>query len=720
MDISADHASHDTKTGMSTLQGNVVVRQGDREIHTQQAEYNLNTNGIRTQGAVEYQDPVMHVTGQGGDYSPTQGADFRSAQFEMLQRPANGSATTMKLTPQGVVDMKGVKFTTCPKGEQSWKITADSVTLDTRSRIGEAHDARVDFEGVPILYLPWLSFPIGSDRKSGFLFPTIGNTSRSGAELEVPYYWNIAPNADFTFEPIIYSRRGADLGGDLRFLTSNDHGELNWNYLPYDNVFGSSRSLVKLVNVMELPDHFRFSIDAENVSDSNYFEDFATGPEGTSTAFVQQQAAVTYRDEHWKLDAEMQHYQTIDNTLVDPALGGSPLNKPYARLPRIAVDADYGLGPAQELKYGFESEIVNFDRAINFDRASCFVQPGVNPCVTGWRFDFMPSVGLDFGAPGWFLRPGIAWRVTQYELDDTVPGQDRSPSRVLPIATFDTGLVFEREAGSHDQRIVTLEPRMLYLYVPYRDQDQLPLFDTAVPDLDPVELFRNNRYVGADRVGDADQLSIGVTSRLLDAGNGKQFLSATIGQAYYFTNPRVVIPGEEVRTDSRSDFVAQIALTAFQNWNADLGVQWDPQDSRSEREDINIQYKTSGQAVINVGYRYQRDVLDQTEVSTAWPISQSWSLYVRGIYSIRDAEALERFAGFEYRACCWRVRFGARRYVSTHPVAPATTGSQDTGVWLQLELTGLASVGSASDSFLTEATRGYVPAENPAQRLRGP
>jgi LPS-assembly protein len=720
IDITADQATG--TGGKAKLQGNVIVRQGDREIRTQQADFDRNTNAVKTDGAVEYQDPVVHVTGEGGDYSPTQGADFRSAQFDLRQRAARGSADTMRLTPQGLIDLKGVKFTTCPKADEAWRLRADSVTLDTRSRIGEAHAARVDFEGVPIMYLPWLSFPLGNERKSGFLFPTIGSNSRSGAELAVPYYWNIAPNADFTFEPMLYSRRGTDLGGDLRFLEPKDHGELIWNYLPYDDLARASRSRVKLNNVMDLPDDFRFSIDAENVSDNTYFEDFAQGPEGTSTAFVQQQAAVTYRDEHWNIDGEMQHYQTIDTTLVNPALGGSPLNKPYARLPRLAVSADYGLGPAEILRYGFESELVNFDRAINFDRAvSC--QPlvaGVNPCATGWRMDLMPQASLDFEAPGYFVRPGIAWRATQYELDHTDPGEDRSPVRTLPIASFDTGLLFERDAGSHDQRRVTLEPRLLYLYVPYRNQDRLPLFDTAVPDLDPVELFRNNRYVGADRVGDANQVSLGVTSRLLNALDGKQYLSATFGQIYYLTNPRVVIPGEEVRTDHRSDFVAQLALTAFQDWSADLGLQWDPQTSRSERSQVNIQYKPAPQAVINVGYRYQRDVLDQAEVSAAWPISHSWNLYVRGVYSIKDGEALERFAGFEYRACCWRVRFGGRRFISSHPVAPATTGSQDTGVWLQLELAGLASVGSASDAFLTESIRGYTPLESATQKFRSP
>ncbi|MGH8140080.1 MAG: LPS-assembly protein LptD [Steroidobacteraceae bacterium] len=713
IDITSDRATLGTD-GNATLQGNVTVHQADREIHAQHAQYNTKTNGIKTEGAIEYEDPVVHVTGEGGNYTPAEGADFQSAQFDLRQRAARGSADTMRLTPQGVLDLKGVRFTTCPKAKEAWRIRADRVTLDTRSRIGSARDARVDFEGVPILYLPWLSFPLGNERKSGFLFPTVGNSSRSGAELAVPYYWNIAPNADFTFQPILYSRRGADLGGDLRYMNPSDHGELTWNYLPYDDVFGASRSRVKLTNVMELPGDFRFSIDAENVSDTTYFEDFAQGPEGTSTAFVQRQATLTYRDEHWKIDGEVQHYQTTDNTLAQT-------DRPYARLPSLAVSGNNSWGPAELLRYGFESEVVNFARSVNFDRAAaCGLAFGVDPCVTGWRVDVMPDASIDLAGPGYFVRPGIAWRATQYALRNTDPGEDRSPLRTLPIASFDTGLLFERNAGSHDQRRVTLEPRLLYLYVPYRNQDQLPLFDTALPDLDPVELFRNNRYVGADRVGDANQVSVGVTSRLLDARDGRQFLAATFGQTYYFTTPRVLLPGEEVRTDHRSDFVAQLALTAFQDWSADLGLQWDPQTSRSERSQVNIQYKPAGESVINVGYRYQRDVLEQAEISTAWPISQSWNVFLRGVYSLKDHTALERFAGFEYRACCWRVRFGGRRFVSTHPVPPATTGAQDTGIWVQLELTGLASVGSASDSFLTEAIRGYAPADRTMQKLPAP
>jgi LPS-assembly protein len=722
IDIHSDQAKM-AVNGDADLKGNVVVRQGDREIHADEIQYNSKTNAFKTDSSLEYEDPVVKITGNGGDYSPALGADFRSATFDLQQRPARGTADAMKLSPQGVIDLKGVRFTTCPKSEESWQIKAKSVTLDTGARVGEARSATVDFEGVPILYLPWVSFPLSNERKSGFLYPTIGNNSRSGFSVSVPYYWNIAPNADLTFEPIEYSRRNVDLGGEARYMNSFDHGAISWNFLPYDSVFNAGRSRIKINNAMELPADFRFTIDAENVSDTHYFEDFAQGPEGTSTAFLQQQAKVTYRDEHWKFDGEVQHYRTTDYTLAEA-------DRPYSRLPRLGVSADFGWGPAEQLRYGFQSEVVNFHRSVSpvelLSDGSlqnvCFRVP--NPCVNGWRFDAMPQVSLDFSEPGYFIRPGVAWRATQYELDNTQPGQDAAPTRTLPIASFDTGMVFEREAGSHDQRRITLEPRLLYLYVPYRNQDNLPMFDTGLPDLDPVELFSNNRYVGADRIGDANQISLGVTSRLLDSRDGRQFLTATVGQIFYFTNPRVVLPDQWIdgrpvptetpRTDNRSDFVAQVALTAFQNWSGDIGVQWNPQTSQTERAEVNVQYKTDGQSVVNLGYRYQQEVLSQAELSSSWPVSDAWNIFVRGIYSLQDHKSLERFAGFEYRACCWKVRLGGRSFVSNR------TGSSDTGVYLQLELTGLASVGSESDSFLTTAIRGYVPAENPIRQPQPP
>ena len=723
--VTSDRATL-THSGKALLEGHVVLRQGQRKIQASQVEYDSRSGSIRTRGGIEYTDPVVRVTGKGGSYSPLEGARFENAHFSLLQRSARGTARLMQLTPRGLLRLRGVAFTTCPQTPPAWVLRASKITLDTRTRVGTGENARIDLHGVPILYLPWVSFPLGNVRKSGFLFPTFGNTSRGGFQISTPYYWNIAPNADFTLEPTEYQKRGIDAGGDLRLLSRRGYSELDWDYLPNDTTYHGSRSRVRLRSVTELPDRFRLTLDGENVSDSRYFEDFSSGPEGASTAFLDRRAVLSYRSVHWNIRGMAQQFQTIDNTL--------PLSeRPYSRAPDLTVGADYGWGPGDLVRYGFKSEVVDFRRS------------GHSTAVEGWRYDFKPAVSLNLGGPGYYIRPSIAWRATQYELSHTTPGQPSAPSRTLPIASVDTGLKLERTAGAHGRRLILLEPRLMYLYVPYRNQSRLPIFDTGLPDLQPVELFRTNRYVGADRVGDANQVSAGLTTRLLNARNGRQYLTATFGEEFYFATPRVRLPGEIVRTDRRSDVVAELALTGLRHFSAHADLQWNPQASRAERADIGIQYRRSGERVINLSYRYERAGIEraaagtgfcgasstlasvccttaatplagncgirQAEISAAWPIGRSWSVFARGIYSLQDHEALERFVGFEYRSCCWSVRLGARRYVAFRPtVAGEAVGAQDTGIYVQVELTGLASVGSAPDKFLSETIPGYVPA----------
>ncbi|HYB66149.1 MAG TPA: LPS assembly protein LptD [Steroidobacteraceae bacterium] len=727
IEIKADTADVSVE-GKGSLKGDVVVRQGDVELRAGEMQIDKPSQFVQSAGRIEYRDPLVHVTGAGGSYSAATGAEFKGAQFDLRERAARGAADSLALTPDGVLHLRNVTFTTCPLSHEAWQLKASSITLDTRDQIGTGHNASVDFLGVPLVYLPWVSFPLGSERKSGFLFPSVGSTSSSGFQLAVPYYWNIAPNADFTFQPVEYTKRGPDLGGDLRFLTADQHGELQWNYLPNDTLYGGSRSRVQLNDVAELPADVRLTVDAQTVSDVLYFQDFSQSPAGTSTSFLNRSATLSYRDAHWSVDGQAQQYQTIDTTvLVD--------ERPYARVPRLAVASDYSLFGL--LHYGFASEIVDFQHAPS--------TAGLPPLPAGWREDVTPALSLALAGPGYFFRPALAWRATWYQLTDTLPGTPTSLSRNLPLGSVDTGLVFERESGSHDQRTLTLEPRVQYLYVPYRDQSSLPVFDTGLPDLNVVELFRSNRYVGADRVSDANQLTTALTSRLLDAQSGRQFLTATIGQSYYFTTPRVTLPGETPLTAPHSDFVAQLALTGFADWNADAAVQWDPDHQRSERTQLNLQYKPARDAVLNLSYRYERFVqlpefvqgvelpcnpaapvqpgvptgcdirgFDQVDASGAWPIRRSWNMFVREVFDLRNHEELERFAGFEYRACCWRLRLGARHYVSSF------TGSRDTGIWLQLELAGLAGVGSASDTSLSEEIRGYTPADTSVQKIKAP
>jgi LPS-assembly protein len=697
--IEADGAELGVK-GNTDLKGNVVIKQGDREIRANDAQYTPDDTALKIEGELEYLDPVVHVQGRRGNYSQSTGAEFKDAQFELRQRAARGTAGELSVTPQGIVNLEQVNFTTCPREDEAWRISAKSISLDTRSKIGTGRNARVEFKGVPIIYLPWMSFPLGNERKSGFLFPSLGHSTRSGFEFSVPYYWNIAPQADLTFEPVYYALRGADVAGQFRYLTQKQRGALQFNYLPNDQKADDSRYRFAIDHIAELPRDFRLTVNAATVSDHQYFEDFAQGPEGTSVPFVERFAQLQYRDEHWMLAAELQNFQTLLATVETIAAGDefTEADKPYSRLPRLVASGDFGWGPAQRLRYGFDSELVNFHRPFG---------------ITGWRFDAMPGATLSLGNSAYFVRPSIAWRTTQYELDHTSPDVDDSPSRSLPIASLDAGMIFERPSGSRQQRIMTLEPRLLYLYVPYRGQDALPVFDTALPDLSLIQLFRTNRYVGADRVSDANQVSLGVTSRLLSASSGQQYLSATFGQIFYFETPRVHLPDETPREGKDSDLVAQISLTAFKNWNADIGLQRNLEDTSKERAQVRLQYRPGPQKVVNASYRFQRDRLEQGEISAAWPLSKHWNLFTRYVHSFDDNKALERFAGLEYSSCCWRLRVLGRRFITNRGEPGSNSGEQDTGIYLQLELTGLASVGSAADAFLSNAIRGYSRDEPP-------
>jgi LPS-assembly protein len=673
--------------GNAVLSGNVVVRMGDKVIHADRLEYDAKTARFKLTGAVEFSGPELKVRASSGDYSPALGAQFEGAQFELPTRNARGAARNMQVDANGTAILDDVSFSTCPVTDRAWEIKSHRIVLDTHANKGTGHGTKLEFKDVPFIYLPWMTFPIGPQRQSGFFFPNIGGSSRNGAEISLPYYWNIRPNADLMAEPVYYAKRGMDFAGEFRYLTRRQRGTLSFNYLPNDSEYLSENPLAdnknryraQLEHVADLPGDWRFRIDATDVSDSSYFEDFAHGPEGTSIPFTERLAEATYRDEHWNVRAQVQDFQTIDEALPNE-------DRPYARTPRVLASGDWDLGLGA-IDYGFDAELVNFERNLG---------------VTGWRIDVAPRVGFDWSAPGFFVRPSGGFRYTQYALKNNDPGTEDSPTRSLPFASLDAGLVFERTAGSRAQRRVTLEPRALYLYAPFREQSDLPLFDTGLPDLNLVQLFRANRYVGADRVNDANQVSFGLTSRLFNADTGAQYLAASFGQAYYFEKPRVVLPDEPVATRSTSDFIAQVSLSAYKNWNVEAGLQWNPEDTRSERSQFRRQYRPDGERVLNLAYRAQRDRLEQTEVSGAWPLGKHWNIYGRGVYSLRDSQILERFAGFEYRACCWRLRAVARRSVSNRE------GTQETSFYIQLELNGLASVGDA-DAFLEHTIRGYSP-----------
>jgi LPS-assembly protein len=467
---------------------------------------------------------------------------------------------------------------------------------------------------------------------------------------------------------------------------------------------------------------------------------------------LERRADVLYYDDAWRIRAQLQNFQTIDTSVVDS-------ERPYSRVPRVQATALYPIENSN-FEFAFDSEAVNFLR-------------GVGP--TGLRLNLSPEIRWSSRGPGYFFEPAIGYDFTQYDLHDAGLGLPSTPTRALPYARVDTGLVFEREAGSQGQRTQTLEPRLVYSYVPYRNQDELPIFDSGLPDLNLTELFRTNRYVGSDRIGDANQVALAVTTRLFDTVSGTQYLSATVGQIRYFSIPRVGLPsdalnpatallgqnvpivnplelpgdalliargqpfvpyypGEPISALNRygltqtqqlnsqtpgafpaSDIVAEVVLTGYKHLGVNLDYQWNPYTSQTEKSEISVQYRPDPSRVINIGYRFQEGILKQWDGSFAWPIAEHWNTVGRWVYSLQDRQTIEQVAGFEYKSCCYKVQLVQRRYLSIRPGTTTTGGTLDTSIALQLELTGLSSVGKREDSFLEQSIRGYSTRDPSAQ-----
>jgi LPS-assembly protein len=757
--------------GIAILTGRVRVRRDARSMTSDSVTYDPKTGGIAVKGNVDFLDPKLRVDSLTGHYEIDGAANFDQANFQLMDRNGRGFAKDIDVMPDGKVRLEHVRYTSCPVGIEDWMLQASSISIDTKVQEGIAHNVTMRFKDVPIFYTPYISFPLGDERKSGLLFPSFGHSGNNGFELEVPYYLNLAPNYDLTLTPGFLSARGVQLAEQFRYLTAASHGQIDATFLPNDSQLHSNRDYFRFTDITDFKRGLRFDTDIASVSDSSYFEDFAVGSDQTSVTFLERRADLLYYDDAWRVRAELQNFQTIDTSVQTTCtaleLSQAPLSagpcdeRPYSRVPRIQANALWPV-PGTSVELALDSEIVNFLREIG---------------PTGVRINAAPEIRWSSRGPGYFFDPAIGYDFTQYDLKNAAAigiGAPSTPTRALPYARVDAGLVFAREAGSQGQRTQTLEPRVVYSYVPYRNQDNLPIFDTGLPDLNLTELFRTNRYVGEDRIGDANQVALALTTRLFDTVSGSQYLSATVGQIRYFSIPRVglpetaalqslgatlvTIPGvnplalpgqalvnsrgqilmfnpgqyvsglpsqtfgaagsvltQGVESFPASDLVADVAVTAYKHFSFNFDYLWNPYTSQTDKSEVSIQYRPDPTRVVNLGYRFQQNVLTQGVIlkqwdgSFAWPVAAHWNTVGRWVYSLQDRKTIEQVAGFEYKACCYRIQVVQRRYITNR------NGGLDTSIALQLELTGLSSVGKRADSFLEQSIRGYSTRDPNAQ-----
>jgi len=660
----------------ASMSGGVLLRRDDKIAGAEFAYYDPEQRALFLGGGVRYEDPRTEILSRSAEFGYELGRiRFEGAEFSLAESNSRGAAEDLEINQDGTLSLGGVEYTTCPPDAEDWLLQGKSIVFDTAEGTGVARGMKLRFKNVPIIYLPYISFPLSDARKSGMLTPEIGSAGRSGNEVRVPIYWNIAPNYDATITPRVLTSRGLLLETQFRYLTERNDGILSAAYLPDDNILDRERHHVRFEHRTLFDNGWRNRIKFREVSDSQYFEDLGGSLSVSSTTHLDRNLRFDYYSDRFSLFAQVQDFQTVDDTV-------QAADEPYRRVPQLLASANW---PAGVFRLGIDSEIVNFDRDTG---------------VTGWRMNAAPSIEIPITKPGWFFTPAVALDYTRYELSNTLPGENTAPTRSVPITSVDTGLILERTMANSD-RIQTIEPRMLYVNVPYRNQDALPVFDTITPDINLVQLYRKNRFLGVDRIGDTEQVSFGVTSRILDVASGREVITATIGQTHYLSDRDVVLPGTSADTFDKSDYIAQVRFLLFDNVNFDFGHQWGTGDNGTTKSEARLQYRPANNKVLNFAYRFRKDSLEQGDVSWSWPVASKWNFVGRYNYSLRDQEMLEQFFGLEYESCCWGLRLVSRRHISTRD------GTHDSSFGLQLVLKGMTSVGTAADKLLERGILGY-------------
>ncbi|MEZ5564621.1 MAG: LPS assembly protein LptD [Gammaproteobacteria bacterium] len=665
--------------GPAIFKSPLVVRQGNREIAADEARFDRDSGDLSVSGRVEYRDPATRVLGDIARYNTnSQLFSVDGAEYDLYSLPARGSADNISLQANEQLSLSNVTYTTCARGKDDWLLRASSLKVNRKTGTATARNARLEFKGVPILYTPYLTYPVDNQRKSGLLLPDVGNSAQRGIEYAQPWYFNLAPNYDATLTPHYMSRRGIQTKGEFRYLSGNTNGLLAGEFLPNDDVTDQNRGLLYWFNRSLLPAGWRNTIDATDVTDSTYYEDLYSGLSNTSQTHLRRRMDFELFNETWFALLRVEDYETLDEAIA-------PDDRPYRRLPQLALNGHWPNAPFG-LDLGLQSELTYFDRDTG---------------VTGLRAHALPEVSLPFQMGPFQMEPYVGLDLTTYDLGNVAPGDNDKPGRAVPIYSLDLRTVLERVWGDGGKWLQTLEPRAQFVHIPFKDQSDLPVFDTIEPDFNLVQLFRRKRYVGLDRLSDTDQLNLGLTTRLVRASDGSQFLTATIGETQYFSSRDVVLPGDVPSNDSASDYLAELGMNFNDRWKVDLGYQWDSDDHVTRLAEARVLYQPDEYRVLNVSYRFRRDTVREIDIAGAWPLGKSWSIVGRYDYSLLDNQALERFVGLEYSTCCWGVRLVARRNLSNRD------GESDSAVTLQLLLKGFGSSGSAAESMLDRGTLGY-------------
>lgn len=701
--VKGDRIDYQEKTGQMEVRGNGLIMRDGALVRSPEFDYNLDADTGRMT------NPEFWLGATGG----------------------SGTATQADILSSNHMRLSDVNYSGCPCPEPAWYIKSPKVDLYSKENEGVARNGVLYFKGVPLLYSPYLTFPLRKERKSGFLLPTYGMTTRGGLDLSVPYYLNLAPNYDATLTPRFMSKRGPMLGGEFRYLGDGFSGELTGNYLPDDKELGYKRWMFMGQYRQSLPANLYLNADIRRVSDDDYFRDFSSF--GLNDSTIQDLASTVTLgwggSKYFRSHVSATRYQTLQDS-------STGYRQPqYDKLP------EWYLGASRYNWGGFDVVSDNYATRFRMPFYSGNLNEFDNMRYTrqapdGSRFSSYTTVAYPVIRPGWYITPKAGVHMSQYQTDWYVgdpnmakfDGRSRTQSRVLPILSVDSGMTFERDTTLFgNDSIQTLEPRVYYLYVPYRDQSSLPLYDTSLASFNFAQAFSENIFSGGwDRISNANQITVGLTSRWLDADTGFERLVLQGAQRLYFDKQTVTLGDEKARTSTRSDYLVGASAALTNTFSVNFDAQFNPDEKRRNRLASGVRWRPKRLATLGVNYRYERDprqVVDPTftpgdedhrgkeyvSMTGQWPLSNKLYAVGRYDYSIQESRGTQTVMGLEYKGdCCWAARVVMQRYA-------VSARETNKAIYFQLELSGLGGIGNDPIKMLRDRVIGYESVSDPVQ-----
>jgi LPS-assembly protein len=671
--------------------GNAILKKGNTTIKAEVIEYDEVSEKIITTGNTNIDLESMSLrgsklslklsdeTGQMDDASfifknadkPEKSVIKRGVVVTKRSYDFRGDAKAIFFEGENKKRLQSSRITTCEADSDDWYIKSSNMEVNTKTDRVNASNAILEFKGLPVLYTPSIDFSLNKNRKSGFLSSTFGTTSQSGFEFRVPYYFNISPNMDATLTARYLGKRGPLADGEFRYLTENYSGFNQLQYMNHDQSSGQdNRYYVKLDHRHKFNNGWSASYNYQKVSDDTYFSDLATMIQVTSVVNLPQRANINYAGETWKFNALTEKYQTLTNAS----------NSPYQRLPQLNLSG----------RKDFDSYILDLkSQWAYFDKDEKFTY-GLNEKPTGSRLSITPGISVPFTRTYGYVKPKLSANVRSYNLNNSSIG---NKDIFTPIVSVDSGMYFDRTVNLLNQNFTnTLEPRLFYVYIPYKDQSALPNFDTGLADLNMQTLFSENQYNGQDRINDANQLTASITSKFIDK-NGKERLSGILAQRYYFEDRKIFGTGLNAKKANSDIFMGATARLA-NSLNLDAMFQYDPDSSKLLRSTLSSRYNPEPGKILNLSYRMIENVSDINQdlkvfnAAGQWPLGNRFYSIARYNYDLKTSQTIEVLGGVEYDGGCWVARTIFDR------ISLPTSPEPNYTFFMQLELNGLGTIGS--------------------------